>query len=388
MPFELSSKPIVAISLLMGTCAALVGVVLWWFVFQGPEKTTAESYRLDLGAGVVVAFVEGLSPGFPDRVAYVTHVPSGSQVVLDLDGRTIERHDGQGDGPMRLDVLLADAAAIERIFEGLQSYEDPRPENGSIDWLRAVRFGGITYLDTGILAAEDLGPVLYRVAFRGDGYAGSDYHYQDGDATLLDPGTPVYAVKGYASEFRLGTLVDDRVTLFEADTNPLAKTGGDLLDIRGKVMTIDILSDEEARAVIATFPEKHRVESIVETVLESPVDQTNRERDGTRYFLGFRLADGTSVVRSFWIESGEVGRGIMTDPSMTLWVWYALPENQRPVAVDDGPRISERLAVRLGLAHLDRPQPELIVTGKPHSPVVRLMRRSEFEVSACLVEDR
>ena len=38
----------------------------------------SERYRLDLGAGVVVAFVEGLSPESPDKVAYVTHVPSGS----------------------------------------------------------------------------------------------------------------------------------------------------------------------------------------------------------------------------------------------------------------------------------------------------------------------
>ena len=38
----------------------------------------SETYRLDLGPGVVVAFVEGLSPDMPDKVAYVTHVPSGS----------------------------------------------------------------------------------------------------------------------------------------------------------------------------------------------------------------------------------------------------------------------------------------------------------------------
>ena len=55
----------------------------------------SESYRLDLGAGVVVAFVEGLSPEQPDKVAYVTHVPSGSQAVLDRDGQIIDRHDGR-----------------------------------------------------------------------------------------------------------------------------------------------------------------------------------------------------------------------------------------------------------------------------------------------------
>ena len=69
----------------------------------------------------------------------------------------------------------------------------------------------------------------------------------------------------------------------------------------------------------------------------------------------------------------------MTDPIVTLSVWSALGKDDRPVATEDGPRISERLAARLGLAYLSFAVPEIDVTGKPHSPVVRLMRRSEFE---------
>ena len=77
----------------------------------------SETYRLDLGLGVVVAFVEGLSPDMPDKVAYVTHVPSGSQAVLDRDGQVIDRHDGRGDGPSHLDAVLQDRAAKDRIME-------------------------------------------------------------------------------------------------------------------------------------------------------------------------------------------------------------------------------------------------------------------------------
>ena len=165
----------------------------------------------------MVAFVEERSPELPERVAYVTHVPSGSQLVLDIDGRVIDRHDGGDDGPGRLDVVLSDEAAMERIMKGLRSYEDPRLGDTEISWVHAVRFGGIKYQHRGepitpggerALTIEDLGPVLYRVAFRGDGYVGSDYHYQDGDATFLDPGTAVHGVKGYVHEFRLATLVD------------------------------------------------------------------------------------------------------------------------------------------------------------------------------------
>ena len=63
------------------------------------------------------------------------------------------------------------------------------------------------------------------------------------------------------------------MTLFEADTNPLATTGEDLLDIRGKVTAIDILSEEDAKTVLGTIDGERPVERFAELVLESPVDQ-------------------------------------------------------------------------------------------------------------------
>ena len=363
----------------------------------------SESYRLDLGAGVVVAFVEGLSAEQPDKVAYVTHVPSGSQAMLDRDGQIIDRHDGRGDGPGRLDAVLEDGAEMDRILKGLKSDEDVRPRETVIDWVPLIQFGGIHYLARWRLAgqatregdrdltAEDLGPEFYRIAFRGDGYVGAAYRYQDGDSTYLNPGTPVYAVKGYSPEFRLATLEEGRVRLFESDTNPLARTGEDLLDIRGKVKAVDVLSTKSSikvlgtkaedgeDLVLGTINEVRAIERFVEMVLDSPVDQGNRDREGPRYFLSFHLADGTSVGRTLWLESGELSRGIMTDPVVTLFVWSALGDEHRPAVTDGGPRISERLAARLGLAYLGFAVPEIVATGKPHSPVVRLMRGSEFQ---------
>ena len=65
------------------------------------RETASVSYRLDLGSDVVVAFVEGLTPEMSEKVAYVTHIPSGSQAILDADGAIVHRHDGQADGPSR-----------------------------------------------------------------------------------------------------------------------------------------------------------------------------------------------------------------------------------------------------------------------------------------------
>ena len=203
---------------------------------------------------------------------------------------------------------------MERIMGGLLSDKDARPRESAADWVHSVQFDGITYLAKAslggsintegerALAIEDLGPELYRVAFRIDGYGG--YAHRDGDATYLNPGTPVYSVKGYAPEFRLAALEGGNVRLFEADTNSAAKTGEGLLDIRGKVTAIDILSAEDGTTVFGTIHEEPSVNRFIEAVLASPVDQDRRDREGERYFLGFRLADGTSVVRSFWMVSG------------------------------------------------------------------------------------
>ena len=308
-----------------------------WVVSTTPEPAF-ETYRLDLGSGVVVAFVEGLTPEMSEKVAYVTHVPSGSQAILNREGKVVHRHDGRADGPSRLDAILDDEAEMARITDVLTNGEDARPKGHAINWVPMVKFGGIDYLRRWYLVgqgtreeprdvtAEDLGRELYRVAFRGDGYARSGYRYQDGDATFLNPSTPVYAVKGYTPEFRLGTLEDGRPILYEADTNPFAKTGGDLLDIRGKVTAIDILNDDHPMTVAGTIDDEQTIEQFVETVLAAPVNQRSRDHDGPRYFLGIRLADGTSFVRAFWLETGELSRGIMAGSEVVSMVSNALPD--------------------------------------------------------------
>ncbi|MCY4529222.1 MAG: hypothetical protein OXD46_09385 [Chloroflexi bacterium] len=309
------------------------------------EQLTPQSYRLDLGSGVVVAFVEDLSPELPDRVAYITHVSSGSQTVVNREGWIIDRHPGRGGGTGHIDAVLSDESTMEQITEGLRRDRSEGSTTGEtivgiIEWVPSLRFGGITYVENWYaedphLTAEGkrtltlqdlLGPELYRVAFMVADHAGSNYILQDGDATLLAPGTQVHEVKGYKPEFRLAALVDGRVKIFEADTNPLAETGEDLIDIRGKVTSIDILSEEDASTVLATIDEERAVGNFVEAVLGSPVHQERLGRgEGKRLCLGFRLADGTSVVRAFWLESGQLWPAIMTDPTVTLLVQKVLP---------------------------------------------------------------
>ena len=83
---------------------------------SGSSGTVSETYRLDLDSDVVVAFVEGLTPEMPEKVAYVTHVPTGSQVIMDVDGNAVDRHDGRANGPNLLDGILEDEAAMARVL--------------------------------------------------------------------------------------------------------------------------------------------------------------------------------------------------------------------------------------------------------------------------------
>ncbi len=160
-----------------------------------------------------------------------------------------------------------------------------------------------------------MGPEIYRVAFKVEGHITGGYRIQDGDAAFLDPGTPIYAVKGYAPEFRLASVSAGWLTLYEANTNPGAKVGAELLDIGGKVSSIGIRG--------GWVDDPGTVQALVEMVLEAPVDQSRRDREVEMFLIPFNLEDGTTVVRGFRAKSGELSRGIMTPASFGILIAQA-----------------------------------------------------------------
>jgi hypothetical protein len=64
--------------------------------------------------------------------------------------------------------------------------------------------------------------------------------YRDGDASLVEAGTTVYSIAGYAPDFRLVVKKEQELVIYQASRNPDAKKGIDLLDIGGKVERISI----------------------------------------------------------------------------------------------------------------------------------------------------
>ena len=90
----------------------------------------------------------------------------------------------------------------------------------------------------------------------------------------------MYAFKEYAPEFRLGIVQDGMVTIYKADTNPNAKIGKNLLEIRGVAVAIDLLREEDEAKVLRTIKEGRSVSRIVNATLTSPVNPKSRDRGG------------------------------------------------------------------------------------------------------------
>lgn len=225
---------------------------------------------------------------------------------------------GAGTGVRALVIPLA-LAALLFAFKGCGI--NVNFGNQVVDWVDFVRFDGIMYLaadDRGSrsLKETDLGPVYATVRHMLSGNVNDPgYRSQDGDAAFLPAGTTIYEVKGYAPAFRLAARHDGRIVLYEADTNPHAKTGADLLDIGGKVRSISILSDQDGVTLLGAISDAAEVKSLTAMVLAAPVDQSRQTTDGQRYFIAFNLLDGTRVARAYWPTTGELSRGILLPPA-------------------------------------------------------------------------
>jgi hypothetical protein len=92
-----------------------------------------------------------------------------------------------------------------------------------IDWVNFVQVGTTQYVaglgspDT--LQDADLGPVYAHVKFKVSGnICDSNYRPKDGDAALLDPGTPIYQVSGSPPNERLAARLNGRILLYRAMT--------------------------------------------------------------------------------------------------------------------------------------------------------------------------
>lgn len=207
----------------------------------------------------------------------------------------------------------------------------------SIDWVNFVQLNGITYLafahagPNAPALGSQVGVTKRKLA---DNETDPSYRLQDGDAAFLEAGTPIFALAGYRSTFRVAATLGGALTIYEADTNPKASTGADLMDLAGKVDYIAIESTQD-NSELAAIRDPAAVGRLVDIIQGSPVDQTLQPpADATQYSIAFHFRDGTQSLRAWWPSSGELSRGIITSSEFGQIMLAALPPLQpEPPAV-------------------------------------------------------
>ena len=209
----------------------------------------------------------------------------------------------------------------------------------TIDYVDFVRLGGITYVAPAAstpagrqLQNSDLGAAYGQVKVKLDGSQDPNHQVQDGDSAFLAPGTQVYRVNGYRSTFRLAATHDGRLFLYEADSNPAARVGSDLLDLAGRVSQIGINSQTDGRTELGSIKDPAVVRTAVGYVEGSPVDQSKQGVGTTEYFIDFHRADGTEVIRAYWPDAGLLARGIEVPSAFWAIVESSLEKAPAPSA--------------------------------------------------------
>jgi hypothetical protein len=186
------------------------------------------------------------------------------------------------------------------------------------DYVNFVKLNGITYTADGpvvgrMLREGDLGPVhaTVRCSLR-EKMDPTRQEPLDGDAAYLDAGSPLYRVRGYRPTFRLAAHQDGRLVLFEADTNPGARVGRDLLDLEGKVRRISINSRTDGTTELGAITDPKQMAGMVRMLLAGPVDQRIQPTgEQPVRLVAFHLRDGTATVRAYDPAGRRVQGGIL-----------------------------------------------------------------------------
>ena len=153
----------------------------------------------------------------------------------------------------------------------------------------------------------------------------------DAGAAFLPAGTRMYAVRGYATDFRLAAAWRDHLFLYQAWRNPRARVGGDLFDVAGRVRAIDVRRRDRPRSPReATSPAPiaapRDVEALAQMILRGTVRRPTPHASGEpEYWLTIWLADGTTLGRPYFGDTGELMGGLAVPPEFRAILDRYLP---------------------------------------------------------------
>jgi hypothetical protein len=178
-----------------------------------------------------------------------------------------------------------------------------------ISWVDIICVGDRHYMrnefdgTNPIPIGDEVAKVMFNVS---SNIFDSSYRIKDGDATFLPVGTPIYEVTGYSPTTRLAVVQGGVHMIYDVNSSESATHGSDLLDIDNKVDYITLNDENDGVSVLAEIRDEKDVQAIVTTIMTEPLFETYDSWTGQRYFIEFHLKDGTSINRSYWIETGFV----------------------------------------------------------------------------------
>jgi hypothetical protein len=199
-----------------------------------------------------------------------------------------------------------------------------------------IRFNGAVYLSTAYFAEdippapapalgpEDLGPVVGQVVTNWvDENDEILYPYEpcywdtsDGTAPRLAPGDDIYAVRGYATTFRLAARHEGELVSYQIWCNDEAQVGADLFDIYDRVNRISVTADLSESSGFAVIEDRATVARLVDMLLEGRViPEDLSSMAPVTHQLIFHLDDGSTFRAS--AAPGELlwGLGAVTVPA-------------------------------------------------------------------------
>ena len=154
-----------------------------------------------------------------------------------------------------------------------------------------IRFNGAVYLSTVYLAEnssrasfapigpQELGPAVGQVVT--NWIDGNDevlypnepcsWDAPDGTAPLLAPGDVIYAVRGYATTFRLAARRDGDLISYQVWCSDDAEVGADLFDVYGRVERISVTADLSESSGFAVIEDPATVAGLVDMLLAGEV---------------------------------------------------------------------------------------------------------------------
>ena len=153
----------------------------------------------------------------------------------------------------------------------------------------------------------------------------------DAGAAFLPAGTRMYAVRGYATDFRLAAAWRDHLFLYQAWRNPRARVGGDLFDVAGRVRAIDVRRRDGRRSpreatTPAPIAASRDVEALAQMILRGTVRRPTPHASGEpEYWLTIWLADGTTLGRPYFADTGELMGGLAVPPEFRAILDRYLP---------------------------------------------------------------